>query len=98
MPTLDPLAVANGSAPFRAPATADEAREYIRQAGIEFLFAQFVDMDGKPNAKLVPASHLEDLLPDGAGFAGFAAGMIGQSPNSPDLATTRDVRSQTPLP
>src|SRR3954453_17796123 len=98
MTTLDPLAVANGSAPFRAPATADEAREYIRQAGIEFLFAQFVDMHGKPNAKLVPASHLEDLLADGAGFAGFAAGDIWQSPNSPDIAAMPDVRSLTPLP
>src|SRR3954447_19421980 len=98
MTTLDPLALANGRAPFRAPAAADEAREYIRQAGIEFLFAQFVDMHGKPNAKLVPASHLEDLLGDGAGFAGFAAGDIGQSPNSPDMAAMPDVRSLTPLP
>src|SRR3954452_5269465 len=98
MTTLDPLAVANGSAPFRAPATADEAREYIRQAGIEFLFAQFVDMHGKPNAKLVPASHFDDLLSDGAGFAGFAAGDIGQSPNSPDMAAMPDVRSLTPVP
>ena len=30
--------------------------------GIEFLFAQFVDMHGKPSAKLVPAHHLDDLL------------------------------------
>ncbi len=45
-----------------------------RTSGIEFLFAQFVDMHGKPSAKLVPAHHLDDLLSDGAGFAGFAAG------------------------
>src|SRR3954466_6110512 len=98
MTTLDPLAVANGSAPFRAPATADEAREYIRANGIEFLFAQFVDMHGKPNAKLVPASHFEDLLTDGAGFAGFAAGDIGQTPNSPDMAAMPDIRTLTPIP
>jgi glutamine synthetase len=98
MTTLDPLAFANGGAPFSAPANADEAREYIRRNGIEFLFAQFVDMHGKPNAKLVPAAHLDDLLSDGAGFAGFAAGDIGQSPNSPDMAAMPDVRSLTPLP
>ena len=80
MAALDHVAV-NGGAPFTAPATADEAREYIRANGIEFLFAQFVDMHGKPNAKLVPASHLDDLLTEGAGFAGFAAGDIGQEPN-----------------
>ena len=98
MTTVDPFAARNGGAPFTPPATADEAREYIRANGIEFLFAQFVDMHGKPNAKLVPASHVEDLLSEGAGFAGFAAGDIGQFPNSPDMAAMPDVRSLTPLP
>jgi glutamine synthetase len=88
----------NGAEPFTPPTNADEARDWIRRHGIEFLFAQFVDMHGKPNAKLVPASHFEDLLEDGAGFAGFAAGEIGQRPNDPDLAAMPDVRSLTPLP
>ena len=60
-----------------APQTADDVRQLVRDNGIEFLFAQFVDMHGKPNAKLVPAGHLDDLLTDGAGFAGFAAGDVG---------------------
>ena len=98
MTTVDPLAVANGGAPFAAPKSADEARDYVRRNGIEFLFAQFVDMHGKPNAKLVPASHFDDLLTEGAGFAGFAAGEIGQRPNDPDMAAMPDVRSLTPLP
>ena len=99
MTTFDPLTVAqNGGAPFTSPTTADEARDWIRRNGVEFVFAQFVDMHGKPNAKLVPASHLDDLLTDGAGFAGFAAGEIGQRPNDPDLAAIPDVRSLTPLP
>jgi glutamine synthetase len=98
MTTLDQVAMTNGSAPFSSPATADEAREWIRSNHIEFLFAQFVDMHGKPNAKLVPASHLDDLLTDGAGFAGFAAGEIGQRPSDPDIAAIPDVRSLTPLP
>src|SRR3974377_2125159 len=55
-------------------------------------------MHGKPNAKLVPASHLDGLFVDGAGFAGFAAGEIGQQPNDPDLAAMPDPRSFTPLP
>ena len=42
--------------------------------GVEFLFAMFVDMHGKPCAKLVPASALEGLLADGAGFAGSRPG------------------------
>jgi glutamine synthetase len=84
--------------PLVAPQSADEVRKLARDGDIEFLFAQFVDMHGKPNAKLVPAHHLDDLLADGAGFAGFAAGDIGQGPHDPDLIAMPDVRSYTPLP
>jgi glutamine synthetase len=84
--------------PFTPPTSADEVRAYVRNNSIQFLFAQFVDMHGKPNAKLVPAAHLDDLLNDGAGFAGFAAGEIGQQPNDPDMLAIPDVRSFTPLP
>ena len=84
--------------PLVAPQSADEVRKLARDGEIEFLFAQFVDMHGKPNAKLVPAHHLDDLLSDGAGFAGFAAGDIGQGPHDPDLIAVPDVRSYTPLP
>jgi glutamine synthetase len=86
------------SEPLVAPQTADEVRKLAGDGEIEFLFAQFVDMHGKPNAKLVPAHHLDDLLSDGAGFAGFAAGDIGQGPHDPDLIAMPDVRSYTPLP
>jgi glutamine synthetase len=79
-------------------ATADDVVRLVAEQGINYLFAQFVDMHGKPNAKLVPASHLEDLLVDGAGFAGFAAGDIGQRPNDPDLVAIPDPVSYTPLP
>jgi glutamine synthetase len=80
------------------PQTADDVRRVINERGIEFLFAQFVDMHGKPSAKLVPAHHLDDLLTEGAGFAGFAAGEIGQGPHDPDIAAIPDPRSLTVLP
>ncbi len=72
---------------------ADDVRRIISERQIEFLFAQFVDMHGKPNAKLVPAHHLDDLLADGAGFAGFAAGDIGQGPHDPDMIAMPDPSS-----
>src|SRR5918997_2567172 len=75
-----------------------ELRTQLTDQGVEFVFAQFVDMHGKPNAKLVPVSHLEGLFEDGAGFAGFAAGDIGQGPHDPDIAAMPDPRSLTPLP
>jgi glutamine synthetase len=83
---------------FTAPSSREDVERYILEHDIEFLFAQFVDMHGKPNAKLVPARHLDGLLSEGAGFAGFAAGAIGQGPHDPDMAAMPDVRSFTPLP
>src|SRR3954471_3180412 len=80
------------------PRNEDDVRKIVQEQGIQFLFAQFVDMHGKPNAKLVPAHHLDDLLTEGAGFAGFAAGDLGQRPHDPDMIAMPDVRSYTPLP
>ena len=92
------IACASMSEPFTAPESADDVKRYIDEHNIEFLFAQFVDMHGKPNAKLVPARLFDGLMEDGAGFAGFAAGDIGQQPHDPDLAAMPDVRSFVPLP
>ena len=80
------------------PRTVEDVRRRVDELGIEFIFAQFVDLNARPSAKLVPAQHLEDLFQAGAGFAGFAAGDIGQFPNSPDLAAMPDPRSFTPVP
>jgi len=78
--------------------TADDVRTLTKEQGVRYLFAQFVDMHGKPNAKLIPVSHLDDLLGEGAGFAGFAAGDVGQRPNDPDMVAMPDPASYTPLP
>jgi glutamine synthetase len=78
--------------------TLEEIQKIAKGRGIEFFFAQFVDMYGRPSAKLVPAANLEDLVADGAGFAGFAAGEIGQMPSDPDIAAMPDLGSFTPVP
>jgi len=80
------------------PKNKEEARRRAKADGIEFFFAQFVDMHGKPSAKLVPAERIDMLFDDGAGFAGFAAGPIGQTPASPDIAAIPDPESYTPVP
>jgi glutamine synthetase len=82
----------------KPPENADDVRRIVEDEGIEFLFAQFVDMHGKPSAKLVPAHHVDDLLTDGAGFAGFAAGDLGQGPHDPDMIAMPDPRTLTILP
>ena len=78
--------------------TVDDIRRESEERGIEFYFAQFVDMYARPSAKLIPAANLDDLVNDGAGFAGFAAGEIGQFPSDPDIAAIPDLASYTPVP
>jgi glutamine synthetase len=78
--------------------TVEDIRRQAEERGIEFFFAQFVDMYARPSAKLIPAANLDDLVSDGAGFAGFAAGEIGQLPSDPDIAAIPDLRSFTPVP
>ncbi len=64
---------------------------------IEFFLVMFVDMHGRPCAKLVPSSAM-DVVVSGAGFAGFAAGPMGQSPASPDMIAVPDANSYFKLP
>jgi glutamine synthetase len=79
----------------------DTVWQQMQERGVEFVFAQFVDMYARPSAKLVPVRSKEDLeglTVDGAGFAGFAAGEIGQVPSDPDIAAIPDLSSYTPVP
>ena len=77
---------------------ADAARKRADADGIEFVFAQFVDMNAKPSAKLVPITNWDSMVSEGAGFAGFAAGPIGQTPASPDMMAVPDLASYTAVP
>ena len=80
-----------------APTVAD-VRAESQKRGIDFYFAQFVDMYARPSAKLVPATYLDELVEEGVGFAGFAAGEMGQRPHHPDLMARPDLNSFTPVP
>jgi glutamine synthetase len=75
-----------------------ELRARAESDGVEFLFAMFVDMHGKPCAKMVPVEALDVLVGGGAGFAGFAAGPMGQSPADPDMIAVPDPASYTVAP
>src|SRR5882724_133655 len=72
--------------------------ERVRADGVEFILALFVDLAGKPCAKLVPAQAVRQLQTEGVGFAGYAVGSIGQQPSDPDIMAIPDVDSYTPLP
>jgi hypothetical protein len=51
-----------------------ELRARAADDGIEFFLAMFVDMHGKPCAKLVPATAIDLLLSGGAGGPRHAGG------------------------
>jgi glutamine synthetase len=76
----------------------EDLRARAEEDGIEFFLAMFVDLHGKPCAKAVPASSLDLLLNGGAGFAGFAAGDLGQCPADPDITAMPDPASYTRVP
>ncbi len=76
----------------------EEIKARIADDGVEFIYAMFVEMHGKPCAKLVPVSAIDDLLEVGAGFAGFAAGPMSQTPADPDILALPDPASYTVLP
>ena len=76
----------------------EDIQDRVDSDGVEFIYAMFVEMHGKPCAKLVPVEALDGLMADGAGFAGFAAGPIGQDPSSPDMLAIPDPASYTQLP
>ena len=92
------LANANPETTGGRRVTHDEVRKRAKDEGIQFFLAQFVEMHGKPNAKLMPVEAIDDLLEEGAGFAGFAAGPIGQTPASPDMLAVPDTTSYTRVP
>lgn len=76
----------------------EDIKARVEADGVEFIYAMFVEMHGKPCAKLVPVEALEDLMTNGAGFAGFAAGPMGQNPADPDMLALPDPGSYTQLP
>jgi len=48
-------------ATIMARPAAEAVRRRAEEDGIEFFFAQFVDMNAKPSAKLVPMSNFDGL-------------------------------------
>jgi glutamine synthetase len=84
------------------PVAADAGRislaDIAKAHGVRFLLATFVDMTGKPCAKLVPVEAADELENGAMGFAGYAAGLIGQKPQDSDLIAVPDLASFTPVP
>lgn len=78
--------------------TPNEAKKFLKEHDIKFILAQFVDIHGSAKTKAVPASHLQDVLTDGAGFAGFAVWGLGMGPHGPDYMARGDLATLSRVP
>lgn len=70
----------------------------VKENDIKFFLASFSDLQGSLKAKLVPSMHLQSVCENGAGFAGFAVGDLGHTPEDPDILCIPDLRSMIILP
>ena len=78
--------------------TIEEAKALLEENEIRFVLAQFVDIHGVAKTKAVPVNHFEDILTDGAGFAGFAVWGLGQAPHDPDFMAVGDLETLSLVP
>ena len=78
--------------------TKDDALVMLRRRDIKYVLAQFVDIHGAAKAKAVPIEHLDMVLGDGAGFAGFALWGFGMGPHGPDYMAVGDLTTLRALP
>jgi glutamine synthetase len=76
----------------------EQALELLRTNKIRYVLAQFVDIHGSAKAKAVPVEHLDMVLTDGAGFAGFALWGFGMGPQGPDYMAVGDLATLKVIP
>lgn len=78
--------------------SSEALKHFLDHHQIKFVLAQFVDIHGVAKTKAVPASHIDDILSPGAGFAGFAVWGLGQQPNSHDFMAIGDPSTLSLVP
>ena len=76
----------------------EQADKFFREHNTRYVLAQFVDIHGSAKAKAVPVEHLDMVLKDGAGFAGFAVWGLGMSPEGPDYMAIGDLSTLQDIP
>ena len=71
--------------------------DVAKERGIRFFLIAYTDLFGILRAKLVPASAIDGMAEDGAGFAGFAT-WFDMTPADPDVLAVPDPASLIQLP
>ena len=78
--------------------TPAEAKAFLADNNVKYVLAQFVDIHGAAKAKAVPVDHFDDILTNGAGFAGFAIWGMGIDPHGPDYMAVGDLATLSLVP
>lgn len=78
--------------------TPAEAKKFLQDNAVKYVLAQFVDIHGTARAKSVPADHFDDIITNGAGFAGFAIWGMGIEPHGPDYMAVGDLSTLSLVP
>ncbi len=78
--------------------TPAEAKVFLADNNVKYVLAQFVDIHGTARAKSVPVDHFDDIITQGAGFAGFAIWGMGIEPHGPDYMAVGDLNTISLVP
>ena len=70
---------------------------YAKEKGVKYFMVTYTDLFGGQRAKLVPAQAINDMVDDGAGFAGFAT-WLDLTAAHPDMMAVPDPHSVIQLP
>ncbi len=86
------------SAPSYSAGELAAVREPLRQAGVEYVMATYVDGHGVAKCKAVPIDHFDQMMHGSELFTGAALDLLGQSPADDELAVFPDPRAIVQLP
>lgn len=81
---------------FSGETTLDLAK-WADERGVKYFMISYTDLFGGQRAKLAPARAINEMLVDGAGFAGFAT-WLDLTPAHPDMLALPDPKSVIQLP
>ena len=76
---------------------ATNLHQFAKKNGVKYFFVSFVDLFGILRSKLVPATAIDEIQSEGAGFAGFAT-WLDMSPADSDMFGMPDGDSVIQLP
>ena len=76
---------------------AKDLAKWAKDKGVKYFMISYTDLFGGQRAKLVPTQAINDMVDDGAGFAGFAT-WLDLTPAHPDMMAVPDPSSAIQLP